>query len=108
MGPEPGEISARYQQQIKLKCGSEKNGIGVAEYEMKNETGDKQDCEQKQRFIKHAHQAPPKSRCGNFHYSGKAMQGMCAFRYINMLNNITNGGESENIGKALCTRTDYF
>jgi len=38
----------------------------------------------------------------------KSRAGNVRFRYINMLNNITNNGESENIGKALCTRTDYF
>src|SRR5690242_15688445 len=42
VGPEPSEINTCDHEQVKLECGSKKNGTGIPEDKMKNETGDKQ------------------------------------------------------------------
>ena len=54
---------------------AEKKGTGIAEYKMKNKAGNKQNRDQYERFINHAQQSPPESRCGNFIISENSLTG---------------------------------
>jgi len=72
MGPEPGKINTGDKQEIKLKCRAEENRACVLKYKMKNETGNKQNCDQYERLINHAQQPPPEYGCERFHHISKS------------------------------------
>jgi hypothetical protein len=48
MRPEPGEINTGDYKEVKLKCGPKKKRLRIPEDKMKDETGNKQNCNQDQ------------------------------------------------------------
>src|SRR6478672_6057797 len=61
VSPKPDKINSSHEQKIKLKCRAKEDGICVPKQQVKNEAGDKQDCNEHQRFVKHTQQPPQKS-----------------------------------------------